>query len=367
MIKRSSSSSPCAPGTGSESVLSPQSPISFFPGWNETDIRLFHHYSTFTSGTLSLIKRRGVSRIVAFELPRLALEYDFIMHCILGIASLHLQYLTPEVPEYQSLAIAHRVNALNGLRMTISQLSKSSYKAMVAGSLFVIVLSSNLSEPETSGDLWIGNWLGLWAGLREIVRVISWKFVEESGLAPIFARDEDPRRSLENMPFALSDILLSMDPDSEDTNLILRTLSCLSKLYQELLRNGLTEEFTTRVIVWPASTDVVGFAGLTKRKNPQALIIAAYYLVFSKLVNEIWWMADVSGREIEAIAYILPIEYHSHMIVPLQAVHLRSKWDIASLLLSQLPGGSLYDDNLNCTVKPFSGRARDLLPAEEIG
>jgi hypothetical protein len=101
----------------------------------------------------------------------------------------------------------------------------------------------------------------------------------------------------------------------------------------------------------------VEFAALTKRKQPQALVIAAYYLVFTKLIDEIWWIADISGREIEAIANALPVDYQPHMAIPLQALHLRSKWDIANLLLSQLPGDSSYEDDLERVPKPICGRA----------
>jgi hypothetical protein len=364
VITSRSQSSPYTVGKASRLSSSPESSISLFLNWNANDLRLLHHYSTLTSGSLFLINRCGADRILQFEVPRLAFEHDFMMHCVLGIASLHLNYLAPDVPEYQSLTIAHRVNALSGFRVAISQLSKETYRAVLAGSLLLLILSSDLSVGETGGDLWIGNWLGLWAGMREMIKVVSWAFVQQSGLAPIFSRDNHPRTTLANLPSALSDMLLPMDPDNEDTRIILSTLGCLSRLYEYLLLKGFTQELTTRVIAWPANTNVAEFAALAKRRQPQALVIAAYYLVFTKLVDKIWWMADISGREIEAIANALPIEYQSLMIIPLQAVHLHSKLDTASLLLSQLPGRPSYEDDLERVSKPICG---ELQPAKEVG
>lgn len=288
------------------------------------------------------------------EIPRIALEHDFMMHCVLGVASLHLHHLAPDVPEHQSLTIAHRVNALRGLRIAISQLSKGNYRAVLAGSLMLLIVSLDLSAAEIGDELWVGNWLGLWAGLREMLRVVSWKFVEQSGLAPIFAKDENPRTTLAYLPLRLSDMLSSMNHNSEDSKIIFNTLCCLSRLYEHLLVNGFAPELTTMVIAWPALTDIWGFSALAKRRQPQALVIAAYYLVFTKLLDEIWWMADISGREIETIANALPTEYQSLMIIPLQAVHLHSKWDIASLLLSQ-----------ERVSKPIC--SRELRPMEEVG
>jgi hypothetical protein len=285
----------------------------------------------------------------------MALEHDFMMHCVLGIASLHLHNLAPDVPEYQSLTIAHRVNALSGLRMAISQLSKGSYRAILAGSIMLLIVSSGLYTAEIGRDLWIGNWLGLWAGMRETVRVVSWESVKQSGLAPIFAKDDNPGTSLAYLPLPLSHMLSLMDRNKQDAKVILKTLCSLSRLYENLLINGFTPELTTMAIAWPANTDISEFSALAKRRQPQALVIAAYYLVFAKLLDEIWWIADISGHEIEMIANALPTEYQYLMIMPLQAVHLQSKWDIASLLLSQVSGGSPYEDDLERVSKPTWG------------
>ena len=329
-------------------------------------MRLLHHYSTLTSGSLFVVNRDGASRIVQFEIPRLAFEHDFMMHCMLGIASLHLHHLAPDVPEHQSLTIEHRVQALSGLRAAISEFSKEKYRAILAGSLLLLILSSDLSAPATGGELWIGNWFGLWAGMRDVITLTSWTFVEQSGLAPIFARDKNPGGDLENLPSALLDMLLLMEPGTEATKFIFHTLTCLSKLYQGLLLDGITPELTTKVVAWPAGTDISEFAALVKQKQPQALIIAAYYLVFTKITDEIWWLAEISSREIEAIANVLPTEYLSLMIVPLQAIHLPSKWDIASLLLSQFPGTSPSEHFTNTTSMSTSVRAKELLSVEEI-
>jgi hypothetical protein len=329
--------------------------VSPFPNWKANDLRLMHHYSTLTSGSLFLINRHGANRILQVEVPRMALEHDFMMHCVLGVASLHLHHLAPDVPEHQSLTIAHRVNALSGLRMAIPQLSKGNYPAVLAGSLMLLLLSSDLSAPEIGGDLWIENWLGLWAGLRGMLKVVSKTFLEQTKLAPIFAKDENPRTTSEFLPLPLSDMLSSMDHNNEDTKTILNTLCCLSRLYEYLLINGFTPELTTIVIIWPANTDIWGFSALVKRRQPQALIIAAYYLVFTKLLDEIWWMSDISGREIKAIANALPTKYQSLMIMPLQAVYLHSKRDIAGLLLSHISRGSSYEGDLERVSMPIYG------------
>lgn len=341
------------------------SSLSLLSTWNQNNLRLLHHYWTMTSGSLSVISRAGVERILQYDLPQLAFQHDFMMHCLLGIASLHLHHLAPNVLEHQSLAITHRVHAMSGLRKAISQPSKESYRAILAGSHFLLILSSDLSSAESDGDLWIGNWLGLWAGMRGMIKVTSWTYVEQSGLAPIFAKDYNPRTTLENLPVVLSDMLSSMDPDKEETRLISNTLECLSRLYEYLLLDGFGTELTTRVIAWPANTEIAGFSALAKQRQPQALVIAAYYLVFTKLVDGIWWMAEISGREIESIAKALPVEYHFLMIIPLQAVHLHDKWEILNLLLSQLPGGSPFGDDLRRASKLQFGR--EILPLKGLG
>jgi hypothetical protein len=120
-------------------------PTSSFNGMNLNNARLLHHFMTVTSKTL-FPPQSGAACAAACEIPRLTLEHDFMMHCILGIASVHLHRLQPESPEMQALAAAHRVNALSGLRKAISQPSKRNFKAILATSLSILILASDRSS-----------------------------------------------------------------------------------------------------------------------------------------------------------------------------------------------------------------------------
>ena len=353
MITRRSRSSSSITEKASRLSNSPGSSVSLFSNWKANDLRLMHHYLTRTSESLVLISRRGAHRILQVEIPRIALEHEFVMHCVLGVASLHLHHLAPDVPEHQSLTIAHRVNALSGLRMAISQLSKrklsgSSDELTYALSLvFRSLCPRDWRRPLDRKLAWS------LSGFARHARVVSKTFLGQTGLAPIFTKDENPHPTLEFLPLPLSDMLSSMDHNHEDTKVILNTLCCLCRLYEHLFINGFTLDLTTLVIIWPANTDIWGFSALAKRRKPQTLIIAAYYLVFTKLLDEIWWMSDISSREIKTITIGLPTQYQSLMMMPLQTVHLHSKRDIASLLLSHISRGSSYEGDLERVSMPI--------------
>jgi hypothetical protein len=312
-----------------------------FSNLNLTDLCLMNHFSNVISDSLITVQKPGADRLMKYELPRLALQHDFVMHCVLGIASLHLRSQNALTPELQSQTVAHRINAISGLRSAISSISKDNSQAILATSLFVIILGADRASSPPD-QLWIASWFGLWAGMREMIRQISWGFLANSGLAPLFARDDRPMTDLINLPVPLTGLLATLDPDDESSMVVTKAAYCLSKLYESLLFDNFNPDFAISVVGWPANIDVAQFHPLLRRLHPQALIIAAYYLVFTKLSETNWWMVDVTDPEIEAIAAVVPTEFQSFMAGPLEAVQLSNKQDIANLLVSQLPANSTF-------------------------
>lgn len=310
---------------------------------NLNDTRLLHHFKTITYKTL-FPQQSDAARAAACQIPRLTIEHDFMMHCILGIASLHLHRLQPEKPELQALVVTHRVNTLSGLRKAISQPSEKNFKAILVASLTILILASDRSSANP-GQLWIASWFALWAGMREMIRLISWDYLVKSGLSPMFARDDQSQTALTNLPTPLVDLIAAMDSEDENTKTITNAVFCLGKLYECLLFPTSSADLKIKILGWPANIEIASFASLLKQMHPQALVVASHYLVFTKLVETAWWMDGVSDPEIETIASTIPLKYQSFMLTPMQAVHLRDRRDIASLLLSQLPANPHSDVN----------------------
>lgn len=296
-----------------------------------------HHFLTIPSRTLCGVDRPGIEHIMRVEMPHLAYEHDFMMHCILGMSALHLHHLAPEAKENHSLTIVHRVNALSGLRAAVTTLSRDNYRGILAASLFLLVLASDRSMIDDERELWCTGWFALWAGLREMIRLVSWDYLQQSSLAPMFARDDGPRGSLKSLPLPLSTMLASMDPDNENTKIITSTLEYLGKLYNALSSGDSGSVFDTKVISWPGSTDICDLTRLMRQVHPEALVITAYYLAFTKLMSGVWWMDGIADQEIETIARLLPGAYLAYMAVPLKAIGTNDRSEIAVMLLSEAP------------------------------
>lgn len=318
-------------------------PTLSFNSMNLNDTRLLHHFKTITYKTL-FPPQSDAARTAACQIPSLTLEHDFMMHCILGIASLHLHRLQPEKPELQALAVTHRVKSLNGLRKAISQSSQRNFKGILVASLTILILASDRSSA-SPGQLWVTDWFALWAGMHEMIRLISWEYLVQSGLSPMFMRDDQPQTALGNLPIPLVDLIATMDSEDENAKAITDAVLCLGKLYEYLLFPSSGADLKLKILKWPASIQIASFVSLLRQMHPQALVVVSYYLVFTKLMDTAWWMDGVSDPEIEAIASTIPLKYQSFMLTPMQAAHLRDKRDIAKLLLSQLPVDSILSSN----------------------
>lgn len=59
----------------------------------------------------------------------------------------------------------------------------------------------------------------------------------------------------------------------------------------------------------------------------------AHYLVFIKLIKNIWWVDNVADVEIVAIHEMIGRDWGCYMSVPLEAVATSDKEEIARILL----------------------------------
>src|SRR5205814_8337395 len=99
--------------------------------------QLMYHFTTAVAGTVpTVLERPGAKHVMQIDLPRLALQNDFMKECLLGLASLHLSRVQADPAEFQALTVAHRVNAFRGLRNAIAHPSIVNFPSILATSLF---------------------------------------------------------------------------------------------------------------------------------------------------------------------------------------------------------------------------------------
>lgn len=299
-----------------------------------TDLRLMHHYSTFTGSNIALGPE--ACRVMEVGVPSLAFDNGFLMNGMLGMASLHMQYLLPQNEAHKRQTALYRAKAIRDYRnavMTVTIDSKN-YEAVLVMALLLVVLASG--DRKDDDELTVVNWMGLYSGLRLIVAM---QFPvgaasTTTNVGPLFVRNLNDLLAVPLVPSALLNMLNGMDPSDEDfgnLEVYCQTLDALGKLYASLQQDELSVPLFIRIISWPSFTPSE-FTDLVKNKRPRALVICAYYMSFIKLVSGLWWLEGLADRDILAITKILGPDWNHLLHIPLEILQTQEKQRIVDIL-----------------------------------
>ncbi|QSZ32690.1 hypothetical protein DSL72_002269 [Monilinia vaccinii-corymbosi] len=299
-----------------------------------TDICMMHHYSTITGPIVALGPE--ACHVMQVAVPSLALENEFLMNGMLGLASLHNQHLLPQNKEYRRQTALYRAKALRDYRTALMVVTKDSknYEAVLVMALLLVILASG--DRDDKDELTVVNWMGLYRGLCLIVsmKTPDGGVNATPSVGPIFVRNLKDLLATTMVPLALLD-MLNIDPSDQDfgdLGVYCGTLDALGNLYASIRRDELNEPLFIRIISWPSFTPTE-FADLVKEKRPRALVICAYYMSFIKLVSGLWWLEGLADRDLFAITQMLGPGWNHVLDVPLEVLRTQERRKIVDILL----------------------------------
>ena len=317
----------------SVSVMTPSGSLS------PLDLRLMHHWSI--AATSNMAVGDGALTILRLVVPQLAFENEFLLNAILGISCLHLQQVVPTPALIQAQTNRYRAETLRGFRDVLMQFTAepartAKYEAALIMSVLLVLLYAKGCDFDED-EIAVLQWLVLYQGLGAIIAMRP-KPQYFSGLAvePFFRRQLKDLRSQPLVPRILLNMLQEVTPFDSDFDKLqdyCTVLDSIGLLYATLSEDGLSDNLSLRVITWP-SYATLGFTDSVKAKQPRALIILAYYLVFLKLVRTIWWVEGIADRDIAIISRTVGVEWLPFMEIPLQVIYMTDDEEIAKLMLT---------------------------------
>ncbi|EPE27129.1 Zn2/Cys6 DNA-binding protein [Glarea lozoyensis ATCC 20868] len=355
-------SSDAAGSPSSDTVYAPSSP-SNSDEWNDTadlwdmvaaptpaittssgmlspaDLRMMHHWSTSTWSSIAIGPES--SSVLLLRVPQLAFENDYLLNCILGISSLHIEHLNPQKIYNQKQTSKYRSKALLGFRQAIASAEKQpiNWEAGLIMSILLLALCSKDNIDGTNGFT-IVNWVVLYRGLAAIIMMKSYDAIQTTGVKPIFRRELRELRFAPVVPRNLVKLLEGISPSDSDFEYLepyCNVLDALGILYGSLSQDGVAPELWVRVISWPSYTSQE-FTNCAVEQRPRALIILAHYLCFIKLIQGLWWVDDMPDAEIRAIMKLIGDQWLPFMAIPLAVVEETNKEKIGRmLLLGEIP------------------------------
>jgi hypothetical protein len=285
-----------------------------------TGLELLHHYKTTVYRTIDHTPEIDVWKI---ELPRLAVEHEFLMHGILSLAALHLSKVIPARSDpLRATAILHEHAALPTFRSAVAKPSSSNIHAVFAfsGSIVPYILGScsttdkaRLPSPTDTSPHWF-------LALRGLMPLLMRNFaaLASGPFGPLLNRDyffrnhsDNPDDSaLEKIGVLFSGAWYGRTPSTLTT---FDELKICDKAFDKLRETWALPfskplphqkqnwwDYKASVYVWPGcvSSD---FIDLVMRRCPEALVILAYYCALVKKVDFCWYFEGTADAMLGAI------------------------------------------------------------------
>ncbi|KAK8087185.1 hypothetical protein PG994_002159 [Apiospora phragmitis] len=337
---------------------------------DETDMKMLWFYTleTYSSFATEGGRSPAVDHCLRVKVVEHAFASPFLMQCLMGLSALQLKGLGQDIDP--SKAVGYRARAFEGYRAAIEAADPKDFPALLASSLMMCALSTQMFREANSKFLYIVDWMQLWRGIGLIVEIISPKSIEESGLAILFYRPPmDLEKSFRHIPNNFLLMVSSIKPgddDYEHQQIYYEVLRYLGSLYMEL-ENGFGPVLDLRVITFLTFMPRP-FIPLAQEHRPRTLVILAHYLCFAKLNTNVWWMQGIADPQLKEICDFVG-ESWSHLLrVPYKVMGLTDKTDIARVLLNNdnwlPPDIDLYNEHRDPRTKDL--RFRDNLGRETM-
>jgi len=314
------------------------------------DLELMHHF--MTSHVEVMTENFGMDVLWQQTLPNMGLQFPYVMHALLGFSALHIATISPErAPVLRASAVKHLDQALVLYRQdtgpSIAQNSDARFCFTWLIALFAFAIPPAVPPIDALCELFSlikGIEITLqdtmfWVAQGPFAPMLTQTFVEQGILgqtmnfpmAYAFAAgsgigntDCIASELPEGMDFGLNHLdfmigMHSMVPDERRTCVLV--LAELKQTYSSMLHMRGNCGISS-IMCWPQENKTA-FASLLKRRNPQALIILAYYSVLLDLLDGRWWLQGWGRMLLRNVIGSLGDEWKSWVDWPMQTVLMK--------------------------------------------
>lgn len=276
-----------------------------------------HKFATETFSTVCTSESKfHVWQIV---IPRLALQYDFLMNGILALAALHIATTTesPTSLAYIDTALQYHNLSFAPFRAAIDNLTPQNCEAVLAQSIVTTVIGIALpraTAPRDENSNMTENILVVFELLQGVKKIIHigrpWikinlysrqkERIESAGPLEL---DSDASAAFDRLTMLNEETVASMDAQQYHIN----------KDVIDNLRNCYTLYAGTQdpgeVLAWLAAVDKE-FVDNVRRRQPLALLILMHWGVLLGELDGRWWWASNSGKSLvlELLRVLLPAD-----------------------------------------------------------
>lgn len=300
----------------------------------QLELKLLHTYNTLTAKTLVVDDIDGVSKDAwVYEAPKLAFENEALLSALFAFTALHLIDLEPSNEKEMRRAYHNYWHtALQEHHRELQDLNPANFNAACITSTFMrltafVMLRDRSLTPYTPPN----HWYSITRGAMQVFAV-AYKWMP-------FGQDLIATRLTERMPFIFDEeakfaplhrerfpyLLASVNDDSleyvsaDDRDAYEKTISYLGGICLTTEITGHSNELFRRLVIMPYLVPA-RFGELMEATQPRALVILAHYFALISKYREYWWIDRIGGREVVALASVVPQEWQPMMSWPLATV-----------------------------------------------
>lgn len=264
-----------------------------------------HHWSTHTH--LTLPRGEGVKKVWQSEVPRMALEFRFLMNQLLAVAAFHLAFLRPDRRQFYLLqASCHQKYAAQGIRVALAEITAENCHALFAASALLVLggfaavtIQSEGSGPSVEDllDIFI-----LTRGVHDLLRT-SDHIISKGPLQELFYLPEDSSspqlaevQAVIDRLGVLGSRIATRDLDS--------SVAALSEAGIHSLVVCIRSATAIRVVTtWPVYLSA-DFIALLRQCHPAPMSILAYFCVIIRATEaKFWYLRGWGVHVLTSITY----------------------------------------------------------------
>lgn len=259
-----------------------------------------HQYTSATY--LTLPRGTELKHVWQIQVPKLALEYPFLLHQVLATSAYHLAFLNPEDSRcYFMHASQHQNEAIVGLRTALSEISEESCHAIFAtSSLLSLCAFATFSDPKRAGGhRIIDNFhdvLILIRGMSSILNSFQ-SILMQGALGPLFRMSpEAPSPLLCAILEQLRHLTVSDSDSPENAETCRRTVRATINWINEAMSKAQDPELRL-CMSWPICL-TEDFISLMRQRHETAMALLAYYGVVLQFCGVRYWYITGWGSSI---------------------------------------------------------------------
>ncbi|KAH8896106.1 hypothetical protein GQ53DRAFT_838396 [Thozetella sp. PMI_491] len=301
-----------------------------------------HHYCMFTAPDFASDFVPIVSKALSVDLPRLALEHEFLLDALLLVSMVHLCCTNQTSPECLPIYL-YRDQALRGLRQALADISSDNNDAVRGASILLAQMSFATDRFTKQPGLWIVNWMMLALGQRNFRPSGTWSGDSVDECVPrtftYLPRSWLKYPATSAIPTALQRALdkeTTRDNTQNYDSILREAAKELGGLF-EILKSPYDEiELEKRIKAYAFDLMPPDLLRLIQERQPQALVIVAHYIIFFKFSRKDWMYQGLPDHDIEIIQAAIHPDWEEYLALPNMARHITDQAALAELLTSNL-------------------------------